>query len=114
MVKVYGLALELRNIRYHNAFKKLAGRIIRIPGKTRWNGWYKMLLEAGELRPAIAQMIDAFPELEQYRLHRADWEVIEATKKFLEPFFEVTQKLEIAQVTLDKVQESMEAANMGL
>ena len=68
-----------------------------------------MLLEAGELRPTIAQLIDAYPELEQHRLNRGNWEVIEATKTFVEPFFEAIQKLETAQVMLDKVQESIEA-----
>lgn len=72
MAKIYGFALELRHMRYYQSFKKLAGRILRIPSKTRWNGWYLMLLKAGELRPAINQLIDEYPKLEQYRLHRSD------------------------------------------
>ena len=109
MVKLYGLAIELRTLKYNQAFKRLAGRIIRIPGKTRWNGWYLMLLEAGQLRPFVVQLIDQFPELEQYRFTPSNWDVIEATKKFLQPFYDLTLMLEESQVTLDKVQESMEA-----
>ena len=68
-----------------------------------------MLLEAGQLRPFIVQLIDAFLELEQYRLTRSNWEVIKATKKFLQPFYDLTMMLKQSQVTLNKVQESMEA-----
>jgi len=112
MTKAYGLALELRTMKYHNAFKKLAGRVIRLPNKTRWNGWYFLLLETGQCRPYIAQLLDQYPELDRLRLTAVDWEVLDATKRFLQPFYDLTIKLEGKQVTLDKVQESIEALIM--
>jgi len=71
-----------------------------------------MLQETGECRPCIAQLIDAHRELEQYRLTATDWDVLDATKKFLEPFYDLTLKLEKADVTLDYMQDSMEAIIM--
>lgn len=70
--KLYDFAVDLRTLRYHGEFKRLAGKVIKIPGQTRWNGWYLMIQEAFETRPVIAQLIDRYPGLEHHRFTADD------------------------------------------
>jgi hypothetical protein len=106
--KLYNLAVALRNLRLHNEFKKLANQLIKIPGETRWNGWFMMIEEAFYTRSAIVQLIDLHPELELYRFTADDWRLLTDTYHFLQPFHEVTKLTEGAGTTLDEMQEKMD------
>lgn len=106
--KLHAFAVDLRTLRYHNEFRDLAGKVIKIPGATRWNGWFIMLQEALETKPTIAQIIDRHPELEKHRLSPDDWETLKATRDFLHPFWQVTVQTEGRHVTLDEMQTTMD------
>jgi hypothetical protein len=56
--KVYRLAVAVRNMALHKEFKDLAGKVLKLPGETRWNAWYTLLADAIECRDAIARIID--------------------------------------------------------
>jgi hypothetical protein len=47
VVYIYGSASRLEE------FRKLAGRMIPMDNRTRWNSWYNMLVVLLNLRPAI-------------------------------------------------------------
>lgn len=47
-------------------------------------------------------------ELADCELSTVDWQVLRHSKKFLQPFKEVTKRCEGNSVTLDQVQESMD------
>jgi hypothetical protein len=54
-------------------FKELAGRMIPMDNRTRWNSWYKMLLVLLNLRPAVKKYcLDYKDELEEDLLSFAD------------------------------------------
>lgn len=68
--KVYRLAVAVRNFALHKEFKDLAGKVLKLPGETRWNAWYTLLADAIECRDAIARMIDRHGQLEAFKLSR--------------------------------------------
>jgi hypothetical protein len=72
MQELYDFAVNLRTLRHHNEFKRLAGKVVSIPGQTRWNGLFIMIREAFETRLVVAQMIDRYPELEYHRITADD------------------------------------------
>ncbi len=47
---------------YITRFKELAGRIIPIDNRTRWNSWYNMLTILLNLRPAIEKYCKDYKE----------------------------------------------------
>jgi hypothetical protein len=72
-------------------FKELAGRMIPIDNRTRWNSWYKMLLILLNLRPAVEKYyVDYKEELEEDILSFADWKKLRTIKDFLAPFTRAT------------------------
>ncbi|TKA55306.1 hypothetical protein B0A49_13415 [Cryomyces minteri] len=108
--KLYNFMIACRNMVYHNEFKTLSGgRSISKPGDTRWNGWFLMIEQGFQLRPAVVTMIDRHDtDLEQHRLTMDDWRVLQETLEFLQPFYEVTKLLEGDEATLDEMQEKMD------
>lgn len=60
----------MRNLALHEEYKYLAGKVLKLPGVTRWNAWYGLLADAGECRNAIARMIVQHAQLEVFKLSR--------------------------------------------
>ncbi|KAM0721329.1 hypothetical protein Q7P37_003033 [Cladosporium fusiforme] len=88
--------------------QSLSGKIISIPGQTRWNGWFMITCEAFETRPVVAQLIDRHPELEHHWITADDRHGLEATRDLLEPFWQVTLQTEGNGVTLDEMQTTID------
>jgi hypothetical protein len=103
LLKIYRLTVALRNLALHKDFKALAGKVLKLPGETRWNAWFTLLADAAECWDSIARIIDRHVALEPYRLTREDWECIEDCIRFLQPFHQATLLAE-GMVTLDKFQ----------
>jgi hypothetical protein len=55
--KVYWLAVAVRILALHKESKDLAGKVLKLPGETRWNAWYVLLAAAMECRDDIARII---------------------------------------------------------
>ena len=107
--KVLSFCTRLRRSdRLFNAFKRIAGRAIRAPNQTRWNSYYNTFEDALELRTYYTSFVIDNPDLHQYELSAADWQLIELTITFLQPFKRVTTACEGDYVTLDKVQLHMD------
>jgi len=62
-----------------------------------------------QLRPAYTSFIIERQSLHEYELTAADWTLVETTIAFLQPFKEAIKRCEGDYVTLDKVQEHMDA-----
>lgn len=87
--KVHRLAVAVRNLALHKESKDLAGKVLKLPGETRWNAWYVLLADALECRDAIVRMIDRHVQLEVFKLSRDEWQTLQDTSSFLQPFHEV-------------------------
>jgi hypothetical protein len=82
-------------------FKSLAGLTPVIGNDTRWSSWDAMLLRGLQTRSTVDEFM-ARKDC-KYILTAADWELIEDTHKFLQPFHEVTKKAQRDDATFDKV-----------
>ncbi|KAI6788131.1 hypothetical protein KC361_g9215 [Hortaea werneckii] len=102
--KVYRLAVAVRNLALHKEFKDLAGKVLKLPGETRWNAWYGLLADAIECRDAIARMIDRHAHLEAFKLSRDEWQTLQDASDFLQPFHQVTMLSQGDQATFDSFQ----------
>lgn len=102
--KVYRLAVAVRNLALHKEFKDLAGKVLKLPGETRWNVWYRLLANAIERRDAIARMIDHHAHLEAFKLSRDEWQTLQGASDFLQPFHQVTISSQGDQATFDSFQ----------
>jgi len=102
--KVYRLAVAVRNMALHKEFKDLAGKVLKLPGETRWNAWYTLLADAIECRDAIARIIDRHAQLEAFKLSRDEWQTLHDVSGFLQPFHQVTMLSQGDQATFDSCQ----------
>jgi hypothetical protein len=102
--KVYRLAVAVRNLALHKEFKDLAGKVLKLPGDTRWNAWYGLLADALECRDAIARMIDRHVQLEAWKLSRDEWQTLQDASDFLQPFHQITMLSQGDQATFDSFQ----------
>ena len=98
-----------RSDKLFNAFKRLAGKVIRQPNDTRWNSYLLTVEDALELEGAYTMFIIDVPQLPDNELTAAEWQLVELTVQFLLPFKEATKQCEGDYVTLDKVQLEMDA-----
>ena len=82
----------------------LAGRMIPLDNRTRWNSWYEMLDVFLKLRPAIDKYIQNHEaDLEADELSSQDWKRLRTIKEFLEPFKSATLYTEGDSGTIDRV-----------
>ena len=91
-------------------FKDLAGRLISLPNRTRWNSWYTML----QVTNAHASAVDSYTKdhydvLKKDFLSPADWEYLRTVEKFLRPFYRATLAAQGDRATIDQVLFGMDA-----
>ena len=99
-----------RSDRLYNSFKLLANRTIRAPNDTRWNSYFTTFTDAVLLKSSyIAFVASHADQLSNCELSNSEWQLIETTVTFLEPFKEATKQCEGDYITLDKVQSYMDA-----
>jgi hypothetical protein len=85
-------------------FKDLAGRLIPLDNRTRWNSWYHMLRVALQFDTAIDTYTKKhFDILQAEYLSPMDWEKLRTTSKFLSLFDRATLKTQGDQATIDNV-----------
>jgi len=90
-------------------FKELAGRLIPLDNRTRWNSWYSMVQVALCHESAIDAYTKAnYRSLECEFLGPDEWENLRRICDFLQPFHEATLKTQGDQATIDRLLFTME------
>lgn len=89
-------------------FINMAGRMIPLDNRTRWNSWHQMLIVAIEFRSAIDSYIEHYTDLEKDALDRQDWTRLRAIKDFLAPFHRATLETQGNNASIDKVLFTMD------
>jgi hypothetical protein len=85
-----------------DVFRKLAGRLIPMDNRTRWNSWYEMLLVLLLLKGKVEDYCEKYEsELEEDLLSREDWKKLGMIKDFLAPFSRATLATEGDGVSID-------------
>ncbi len=73
-----------------DVFRKLAGRLILINNRIRWNGWYNILLILLTLKGKVEEYYEKYKnKFEENFLFRKDWKKLNIIKDFLTPFLRV-------------------------
>ena len=75
---------------------------------TRWNSVYLILQSATRLQSTIDRNVFNESELESDRLSMEDWKIIIEISKFLEPFYNVTIRLQSNKCQLAEVLTTMD------
>jgi len=86
-----------------DAWLSLAGISLGIDNQTRWNSWFQLLKKAINNRAALSQFIFTNKAFEDDRLTDNDWEILEVSKRFLEPFYKATLAAESDTSSLELV-----------
>ena len=90
-------------------FRELAGRMIPMDNRTRWNSWYNMLIVLLNLRPAVEKYCqDHEDELEEDILTFQDWKKLRTIKDFLAPFSRATLFTKGDSTSIDSVLFTMD------
>jgi hypothetical protein len=83
--------------------------VIRAPNDTRWNSYLNAFEDAIQLKREYTNFTVTLELFNDYQLTASEWQLVELTIQFLEPFKEATKRCEGDYVTLDKVQLLMDA-----
>jgi hypothetical protein len=85
----------IRSAAHTARFKQLAGRLIPMDNRTRWNSWYNILVVLLNLRPIVEKYYaDYEEELKEDILNHPDWKKLRIIKEFLSPFTRATLAIE--------------------
>jgi len=102
--KGHNIVVHIRKPGGHTEyFRKLAGRMILMDNRTRWNSWFNMLLVFLELKKQIDDYCEHFEsELKKDLLDLADWKKLRTIKDFLQPFLQATLSTKGDSVSIDR------------
>jgi hypothetical protein len=90
-------------------FVELAGRMIPLDNRTRWNSWFLMLVVAIEKAGAIDTYAkNHFATLQEDYLTPQDWKRLRTIKDFLQPFHRATLETQGDAATINKVLFTMD------
>jgi len=90
-------------------FRDLAGRIIPLDNRTRWNSWFQMLTVADQKAGAIDTYTkNHFATLQVDYLSPEDWKRLRTIKEFLQPFHRATLETQGDHATIDSVLFTMD------
>lgn len=108
--KLHNIIVHIRNSANHTKeFKALAGRLIPLDNRTRWNSWYLMLVVATEKSGAIDTYLkNNFATLEKDYLSPSDWDRLRKIKAFLQLFHRATLETQGHNATIDHVVFTMD------
>jgi hypothetical protein len=103
--KLHNIAVQIRGSPGRTKeFKLLAGRMVPLDNRTRWNSWYHMLQVALQLESALDSYTKKhFDALRADYLSPVDWEKLRTISKFLALFDRATLKTQGDQGTIDNV-----------
>jgi hypothetical protein len=90
-------------------FRKLAGRMIPMDNRTRWNSWHNMLQVLLEQKAHIDKYCEDFEcELQKDLLDFADWKKLRTINDFLQPFSRATLFTEGDEASIDRTLFTMD------
>jgi hypothetical protein len=90
-------------------WKELAGRMIPMDNRTRWNSWFIMLEVLLKLEPCVVKYcIDHGEELEDDILTYQEWKKLRTIKEFLQPFYRATLFTEGDSTSIDRTLFAMD------
>jgi hypothetical protein len=101
--QAYNIVVYIRgSARRTEEFHTLAGRLIPMDNRMRWNSWYQMLLILLNLWPAVEKYCQNHEEeLEEDILTSKDWKKLCTIKEFLAPFQRATLATKGDSTSLD-------------
>jgi hypothetical protein len=90
--KLHNIVIHIRSSAARSQqFKRLAGKIIPLDNRTRWNSWYTMLSVALDKESAVDSYIKLWAaDLQDDELSLQDWQQLRTTYLNLQPFYEAT------------------------
>ncbi|OWT42365.1 hypothetical protein VFPPC_18496 [Pochonia chlamydosporia 170] len=96
LAKLHALAVYIRSSALHNdQWYDAVGKQLGIDNITRWSSWYKIITIAVQKKAQIIQFTaDHDSDLEGNALTSRDWQMLERTLEFLQPFHEATLEAE--------------------
>jgi len=90
-------------------FRKLAGRMILMDNRTRWNSWYNMLQVLLKQKAHVDKFCENFErELQKDLLDLADWKKLRMINDFLQLFSRATLFTEGDEVSIDRTLFTMD------
>jgi hypothetical protein len=109
--KLHNIAIKMRSSELLTSeWKDLAGKLLGIDNATRWNSWYDPLLTtAVEKKNQLNEFcLKHHKDFGDDLLTGSDWEVIEMTTEFLQPFWQATLIQEYSWSSLDQALHNMD------
>ena len=108
--KCHNIVIHIRGSAARTAyFKLLAGRMIPLDNRTRWNSWSYMCEVALEYSSAIDTYTKKyFDDLQDDYLSPNDWSKLHTINQFLKPFRQATLVTQGHQATIDRVLFTMD------
>jgi hypothetical protein len=90
--KLHNIIVDIRSSAGHTEeFLALAGRMILLDNRTRWNSWYELLVVANKHLSFIDTYTkEHFVKLSKDYLTPEDWKRLHTIKDFLQPFHRAT------------------------
>ncbi|KAG7418782.1 Zinc finger BED domain-containing protein DAYSLEEPER [Fusarium oxysporum f. sp. rapae] len=113
LAKLHALAVHIRSSALHNdQWYDAVGKQLGIDNITRWSSWHRAITVALNKKPQIIQFTAEHDnDLEGNTLSSRDWEMLERTLEFLQPFYEA--KLE-AEGAMASISQSLELLDLLL
>ena len=108
--KLHNIVVNIRSSAGRTSeFLALAGRMIPLDNRTRWNSWHSMLVVADKhASPIDAYAKSYFDELSKDYLTPLDWKKLRTIMAFLQPFHRATLETQGHRATLEKVLFTMD------
>ncbi|EXU94779.1 hypothetical protein X797_012138, partial [Metarhizium robertsii] len=105
MRKLHNIAVWLRNSSIHSdLWEDRVGLRLGIDNDTRWNSWYNLIDNLIRKQPQIKQfLLDYDKQIDDNILNLSDWDYLEKTHRFLQPFASATLWAEGKNSTLSQV-----------
>ncbi|KAJ0125960.1 C2H2 type master regulator of conidiophore development brlA [Fusarium oxysporum f. sp. albedinis] len=113
LAKLHALAVYIRSSALHNdQWYDAVGKQLGIDNITRWSSWHRVITIALKKKPQIIQFTAEHDnDLEGNTLSSRDWEMLERTREFLQPFYEATLEAEGA---MSSISQSLELLDLLL
>jgi hypothetical protein len=108
--KIHNIVVYIRGSTTRAAeFVELAGRLIPLDNRTRWNSWFLMLVIALDRRGAIEKYCQCHEDdLQDDELTPEEWRRLRTINDFLEPFQTATLYTEGDCAAIDRVLFTMD------
>ena len=92
--KILSLCTHLRRSdKQYNAFKRMASKVIRSPNDTRWNSYLNTFEDAIQLKTQYTSFC-ADNDKDECHLTASEWQLVQHTVDFLQPFKDATKRCE--------------------